>query len=490
MIGLFGAKVVITKAFPVFHGICFLKLFSRFIVYMDTEVKSSSLPKSRCFLEEGLLRVYRFLSGACWPGMKGERDLKIIFGEIKKILRWDMVGLTLVMTVFLAYLLFFFYRDFSDRSFGDHGNRKHVELLLELADRYGEELSEEELGELEGQMEELSRDLSGFLLDFPLARENGITSYYDLVMPFAEIGENDISDEIRRKERLQYEITEYLNKQAPNLMERFRYYRSIASGQKSGAAFRDSLPDTAKERIDRYPEMDEIIKEYTVHLYEKDNRASLTGLFDESVLYGTSGYFKNIGILLVFSVLFLTAPLMAGDRVSGVEQHMCSSRTGRKIWGCQFTGVLFTAFLITTLYLMLSGAVFMVFGTWRLVHHNIHGIASHMYVFMSYGKYLLLLFAQIYLLVLGCSGINYCIMSLPGRYIAMVFKLTVLIMGSVWLTDLCLKDFLMVGNRITQTFGRSYASLWYPLCISGLLCITGIAAGYAAARVNAGRQMR
>jgi len=248
--------------------------------------------------------------------------MRIIINEMKKIWNVNIILIILLLCT-LFYLLFmeFYITNFPN----GHSATEEVEYSIELLQRYGPTLEEDEFSEfITETREKLISEIEMHIKSNPIFSDAGIYSYEDYERAYKK----EILTETEKKAvwtllgeecgfvRFKLQAIELIEEQYHN----YPKYK-----------LRDLLAQSVREKeIERFTAIEET-EEYR-------------NIMDKYVYYNTVEYALYLAILSVLAVLVLVSPLIVGDRARDIHLLQYSSKLGRKILNKQFISVILSVF--------------------------------------------------------------------------------------------------------------------------------------------------
>ncbi|MDR2590369.1 MAG: hypothetical protein LBC71_05225 [Oscillospiraceae bacterium] len=186
--------------------------------------------------------------------------------------------------------------------------------------------------------------------------------------------------------------------------------------------------------IDRYPEqaLNRAVRDYLRDMegwstnsfwLSRINEIIDTGeylnIISEVAQQRTFGYISQIYIMILLAVLALVSPYLATDRMRRVHHLQYVSKMGRKLMYQQLASVLLSSFVLTTIILAVTLALF--FNATDVLIWREHGIVSFMGYFttiipFTFGGYIILMVSLAYLVSFGVAFLAF-IISRFSRYV-------------------------------------------------------------------------
>ncbi|MCL2527691.1 MAG: hypothetical protein FWE42_04650 [Defluviitaleaceae bacterium] len=181
-------------------------------------------------------------------------------------------------------------------------------------------------------------------------------------------------------------------------------------------------------------------------LEEIRDSGELVNIIDNYVVTHTSAYGLRLAILIILVTLILVSPLIVTDRVARVNALQYSSKQGRSVIITQFIAIIISALGMTTIFVIIFSGIFSVKGTWVFWNNGINSFMNHTMYWLSitYGQYVLLMIAVIYVLSIISAAAGFIISWFSKNNASLVFKLTPLFIAGAFLAHRVLHDFLSI----------------------------------------------
>jgi hypothetical protein len=363
--------------------------------------------------------------------------MRIVFHEMRKIWNIRILGI-IVLLCSLYYLLFM---SFNIVYFPNgHSMTEEFEYSVELLNRYGPTLEEEEFIEFTTETrEKLIAEMNGYIKSMPVFADAGIFSFED----YEKVREKPTNTEAERKAvwTLLGEECDYVRfkLQALDLIsERYRNYPMYMLPRLISEAESYGKRETARLNfIEATEEYRNIMDQYT---------------YENSV-----EYFVALAVLSVLSVLVLVSPLITGDRAREIHLLQYTAKQGRKILRKQLTAIILSAFILTTLFVLIFGAIYSVNGTFVFWNSGITSFLNRTFwIDITYGQYILLSVAMLYIICLGTATFAFLASRFSRNLIALILKLIPVFFALLALCRIVLRYSFSPGNslyRITRIIG-------------------------------------
>jgi len=378
--------------------------------------------------------------------------MSMVFHEMKKI--WNpkiLLVIALLCTLYYSIFLSFHIEHFPN----GHPMTEDVGYSMELLQRYGLTLEEDEYAEfVQETRAKLIAEMEMHIQSNPVFAAAGIFSYEDY-------------ERLRGRDQL----TE---------AENIAYWTLL--GEESGfARFKMQALEWIESHYHHYPQYTwPILMSEAANQKERDRLAAImeTGeyrnIMNWHVYENTVAYSVNLAILSVLAVLTLVSPLIVTDRARNVHLLQYTAKQGRSILQKQLAAVLLSAFLLTTLLLVVFGAIYATNGTWVFWNSGLTSfLNSYTFWFeMTYGQYLVIYIVLLYVLCLGTAALAFVLSRLSRNLITLILKIIpvfgvlALLCGFVFVNPFSLENIIY---RTTGIPGME------PF-VCGLVFVAGVAA--------------
>lgn len=358
--------------------------------------------------------------------------MRMVWYELRKIWNSRILLVVALLCTLFYWLFMSFYIDFFPNG---HPATEKFEYSNELLDRYGPTLEEDEYVEfISANREKVIAEMERYIKSNPVFANVGISSYEDYERVYKKQNPTEAETEalwtLFGKEsnfvRFKLQTIEWIENQ-------YREYPRYVSELMSEA--------TNQKEIDRLNAILET-KEYT-------------NIMEWEVYENTVGYTVYLAILSILAVFVLVSPLIVTDRARNVHLLQYSSKHGRKILQKQLLAVLLSAFMLTTLLILIFGAIYSTNGTWVFWHSGMTSFLNEpIFLFdITYGQYIVLYIVLLYTLCLGTAAMAFLFSRFSRNLITLILKL--MPMFAV-LTVLCLyvfNDPFSMNNSLYKALG-------------------------------------
>lgn len=358
--------------------------------------------------------------------------MRMVWYELRKIWNSRILLVVALLCTLFYWLFMSFYIDFFPNG---HPAIEEFEYSNELLDRYGPTLEEDEYVEfISANREKVIAEMERYIKSNPVFAKVGISSYEDYERVDKKQNPTEAETEalwtLFGKEsnfvRFKLQTIEWIENQ-------YREYPRYVSELMSEA--------TNQKEIDRLNAILET-KEYT-------------NIMEWEVYENTVRYTVYLAILSILAVFVLVSPLIVTDRARNVHLLQYSSKHGRKILQKQLLAVLLSAFMLTTLLILIFGAIYSTNGTWVFWHSGMTSFLNGpIFLFdITYGQYIVLYIVLLYTLCLGTAAMAFLFSRFSRNLITLILKL--MPMFAV-LTVLCLyvfNDPFSMNNSLYKALG-------------------------------------
>lgn len=310
--------------------------------------------------------------------------MKIILYELKKIWNWKIIGL-MVIIASLFYQMFLYYpiEHFRD-------NHPHIEghdLAVEMTERYGTNITEEELEEFIHDKKYINElEFETIVETSPVFEEVGITTYEDYQLLNNKFFEKP--EELTNEEQ-----------EAIKIMHN------------------DEQTDYRIYIIDRI----NAIAEDDSYIYKSNS------ILDGYTFETTMTYIGQLAILILLLSLLLVSHLVVSDRTKHVHFLQYTSTNGRKILSLQMVAVMISAFLLTTLCIVVFGGIILrndILVFWdNNVNSFLNSFIGEPWFELTFGEYILISILFIYILTLSVTLVTFIISRFSQNMVTMIMKL-------------------------------------------------------------------
>lgn len=387
--------------------------------------------------------------------------------EMKKIWR---PGILLILLL-LGAVYYMMYLDFYVVHFPNGPNNEAmIETAADLIKAYGTTLEPQELEEFAAMIPALEAEADAYIREYPLAQQYGLDSYasYLEFRNETNLYSGELSEAEQEKHSAAMLIQNYLwSDETGNIYGRLyateEYVREYGVWQANGVDVQTRAYDTGYSA----QEYDNAERRF----FGDDN--AWRNIMPYEVPEATSTYLGYLLIWMSLSACILLSPILVRDRMWAMRPLQWSARRGRGILKTQFATTMLSAFLITTVNLLIFGGLFLtngisVFAGSRMFSFMMTGFC---WVNWSYGLWCAVLIIMCYLVTLGTAALAFFLSRFSGNYVAMLLKLIPLIVACAILAPRLIIRAFYYGNGMY---------IWTPipmieLIVAGLVIMLGFA---------------
>ena len=247
--------------------------------------------------------------------------MEIIKNELKKIFNIK----SLLVLLGISFVIYKIFIDFHIETFPNGRPDGDVyEIAKDFVEEKGINASEEGIEYFIKLKEKYEEESDNYLLNDPLARELGISSYKELKDAAYRKTDNDAKvKELNNKIMFEEYVDSFWKVQASD------YFVNMYEVNNDYNA--------SKEQIER---INEII-----------NNKSYRDVFPEVVLNNYNSFIFNSMTLIIVSIIFLLAPIFTKDRQRNLEQIQYATKRGRKLYKDKIITALIASAIIVTIEL-------------------------------------------------------------------------------------------------------------------------------------------
>jgi len=371
--------------------------------------------------------------------------------EFKKIWRPSMLALLLILGFVFYTICLSFYIKYFPNSPQYAGP---FQVAKEWVQEYGTSLElEEETEIINLKLPELEAEANRYVAQNVLCQKYGFTTFADFET-FYDENVNEVQGDLTEEQQPFYAdaqiILNYLQgEDANNIEGRLRAVKNYTK-------YYEKWQSDALNMLSNIYDEDAGERE---HIHAKKTftgeDVAWQNILPVEVLRDTSTYFAFLLVWMVLSDFLLISPLLVRDRIRKIRSIQWSSRRGRKILNAQFTAVILSALLLTTLNLLIFGGLFATKGTCVFAACRMFSFmdATLSWVNWTYGTWCIVLIVLCYLTSLGFAALAFFLSQYSANYVAMLFKIIPLFAVAASICyDLILYAF-DYSNQISKTTG-------------------------------------
>lgn len=368
--------------------------------------------------------------------------MRILKNELKKIFNIK----SLVVLLVISLVIYKMFIRFHIEVFPNGSASNEYDIAKEFIEEEGINASEVGIDYFINLKEKYRNEANNYLLNDPLAKELGISTYEEFQDRRSIKGENnDDEDSIKANE----------------LGDRVIFEEQVDSFWKLQAVNKIISKYTNYNRSDS-----PLTEEQNQRISEIINSESYRDVIPDEVLSNYNGFIFNSAALTVISIIFLLAPIFTKDKHKNLEQIQYTTKRGRKLYKDKIITSLIASVIIVTIEL---GVLFFLYLTREntvevFYNSSINSwLIRGLYWFdLTFGEYIFVTIALIYILSICLALIISFISRKCSRYITLIgisllltilfFKLITwerLVFGGFgWIY---MPKFLIIGFLVTMT---------------------------------------
>lgn len=333
--------------------------------------------------------------------------MRIVLNELKKIWNLRLVAVSIIIST-LFYMIFM--RSSIELFRHNHSNIETFDYAVALTERYGSSVSDEEIADfIRTEKNIVKAEMETYIEELPIFAEVGVTNLaeYEALSP-------DNNTNLSEKEH--------------------EAYWTLLSEEGNHSRFKMQALNHFEEQYDHYPKVQLERELNATHTSSKENARLHEVKEQEEYRSIVSGYaFENtinysiyLAILTILLSLVMVSPLIINDRSKNIHFLQYSARNGRDILKQQGIAVTLSAFLITTVTILIFGAIYAANGTYVFWNNGLTSFLNNVQFFwfeLTYGQYLLLFTFLLYALGIGTALFAFVISRFSSNLIAAIMKL-------------------------------------------------------------------
>jgi hypothetical protein len=330
--------------------------------------------------------------------------MRVILNEIKKI--WN-IKLLLVAIVISSLFYMIFMMNYITYFKTGHSTSEEIEYAMEMTRNYGATITDEEFSDFMSERQSLISEAEGYIKAFPIFSEVGIYNFED----YERIHEKD--DETEREHEAIWTL----------LREEANFVRFRIQALDSIEEWYNHYP---KYTLDRALSSEDTPKRELVRLQEIKEKEEYRNIIDAYSFENTVSYSIYLAILTILITLVLVSPLVVNDHSGNIHLLQYSSKNGRRILLQQFISIIISAFIITTLMILIFGAIYTANGTfifWNNGLTSFLNVAVDFFWFdLTYGQYIIYYILLLYILSIGSATVAFVISRFSQNLISLIMK--------------------------------------------------------------------
>lgn len=342
--------------------------------------------------------------------------------ELKKI--WKPL---MLLPLALITIFFWWFRLEFNIEFFPNGtpNKQLFEYEKEWINTYGTTLEPDEAEEIRSMLRELYDEATEYMQGEELFKQYNLNTYEEYINFYDEFMDYyDVETATEEEEKQYSDLEEMRNyivwNNANDVHWRIQAVELVLMDYDYYTEYGN---DVFKSWFDEDYQSGGTAYEYAVDQFMDDDQ-TWSNIMNNELPSTTSEYAGYLLDLILLSIILLVGPFLVGDRISRMRAMQWSSRTGRNITFIQLSTVMFCAFLVTTVYLIVFGTIFATndigeFWNCRMFSF-IGGIPC--WSNFTYGTWCIILAAMCYLISFGVAGIMFFLSCFCENYISMLLK--------------------------------------------------------------------
>ena len=369
--------------------------------------------------------------------------MRVIFYELKKI--WNIKILLAIAVVCAMFYIVFLGFDIKHYPNG-HPHIEDVEFCTMLTQKYGTTLEQNEFEEFMTIRSGLVVQIDELIANDTYCQTAKIRNFDDLVL-LQNTLDRDWTDE---------------ETQATD---------SIYNNPQNGyVLYKINMLD----RIQEFYTSDITSRTDIVHarLNEIENSNESLGIISEQTIFSTKNYIANFAWLVILATIALVSPLLTSDRLRKLQLLQYSSKMGRRIIWKQLTATLLSSFCLTTVLVLVFGAIYATNGTQIFWNNYISSFNSGFIssIRLTFGQYVMILVGMVYLLGLAISLVAFTLSRFCSNFIALIAGAIPVTVGSIMLCA------YLVFETPLSIEGKFGIALFEPLICTAFLILAALVA--------------
>jgi hypothetical protein len=353
--------------------------------------------------------------------------MRVIINEIKKI--WN-IKLLLVAIIISGLFYTIFMSNYITYFKNGHSTTEEIEYTMEMTNNYGATITDGEFSNFMEEREALISEAEEFINALPIFAVVGIYNFEDY---------ERVHDKRDTSERETEAIWTLLGEESNFVRFKIQALDSIE----------ERYYNYLEYTLDRALNSEDTPKRELVRLQEIKEKEEYRNIMDVYSFENTVSYSIYLAILTILITLVLVSPLIVNDRSSNIHLLQYSSKNGRRILSQQLISIIISAFMVTTLSVLIFGVIYTINDTfvfWNNGLTSFLNVAVDFFWFdLTYGQYIIFYILLLYILSIGSATIAFVISRFSQNLIALIMKLIPVF--SVF----CLISFTVFLN----TFGNS-----------------------------------
>lgn len=332
--------------------------------------------------------------------------MSVIFNEIKKI--WNIRILLVAIIISILFFSLFLMWDITYFKNG-HSKIEEIEYAMEMTKRYGTKVTDEEFSDFINERKKtFISEAEGYINTFPIFSEVGIYNFEDFEKVYSKSEPNERESEAVWT--LLGEETDFIRLKIQAL-----------------DSFEDRYYGYPEYTLDKALNSEDTPKTEFIRLQQIKEKEEYRNIIDVYSFENTVSYSIYLAILTILITLVLVSPLIVNDRSSNVHLLQYSSKNGRRILFQQLISIIISAFMVTTLSVLIFGAIYTINDTFVFWNNGLTSFLNVVVDFfwfdLTYGQYILFYILLLYILNIGSAAIAFMISRFSQNLIALIMKL-------------------------------------------------------------------
>ncbi len=325
--------------------------------------------------------------------------------EIKKI--WKPIILLVIALVSLVYFFMFLHYDVKNFAYGIPA-KGYYETAVDMVKKYGNTLEPKEMEQVKVEMQELIAYADTYIANNEIAQQYNINTIEDFSIFRQNVYDNNLENIYDDMDSITADL--YDESTTGNVASKLRAYNQ----------FIESYTEYEKQIVN-IDNSNHLEYQRAMELLSDNSKRSI---FSQEVLDHTVRYLTYLLILITLSVCILTAPVAVKDRSSNMVPLQWSSRRGRTIFKVQLKANILSAFLMTTIMLIVFGSIFPLDKVRMFVDSSIVSFITQSYAWVNwtYGVWCVALIMMCYVISISTSVITFVLSYYSSNYISMLLK--------------------------------------------------------------------
>ncbi|WP_042143793.1 ABC transporter permease [Paucisalibacillus sp. EB02] len=354
--------------------------------------------------------------------------MRIILHEIKKILNWKIALMLVIVNVILYFWFISFHIDYFPNG---RPALDSYRIGVEMVEKYGTSLNEEEMMDFEKTYKERVKDADEYIQSRQDFKEAEIGSYQE----FKEIDfENQAQAEVRNKVIFEEYIDIFWELQA----------------RESLLEFHDEHGMIMANEMER------------ANTKQKEVLASISAtgnyyIYPEGAFYNFQEFIKNVAIAIIISVVLVASPIFLKDRSLRLIDLQYSSRVGRNVFKKKVIAGLVSTLIVVTALLAVYFSIYSLNDTEMFFDVPINSFIGGFHWYdITFFQYIMITVAAIYILGIVFSVLAMAFSNIMPNFVALVGVQIPIVIG------LIIYALSMLVNGITVL--SSFPQWFVPTC--------------------------